>query len=393
MPRSRGKRFLLIHENSITLKPRLILISPTAGTMAQFEKVGFAGRQITLIREYAKYFDVEYFTSDVKDYSEVLGVKHRPIPVSINIPGIRHVIFWLYLVMKAPFMKGAIRTFGVEIPTLPLIRMLSQQKIIAGFQWDYAGTTRANYKGIKRWFAGSLQRLGFAGADLVICTAERLKTIAEEKYGKRAFVIPNFVDFNLFKRSSRKEDYILYAGRLHWAKGLNVLLSAFKSIFLDCPGYRFLICGAGEMEASLREKVQKDTISNVEFLGPVGQDKLADLMARAKVFVLPTTTSEGHPKALIEAMASGTACVATRVPGIQDVITDHVNGKLVKAGNIEDLSRTVIAILKDDGLRAEMETGAYEYAKQFSLHKVIKRDAELIAELAGIHIPVAIDCN
>ncbi|HET6421449.1 MAG TPA: glycosyltransferase family 4 protein [Geobacteraceae bacterium] len=359
-------------------KPKIILISPTAGTMAQFERAGFASRQVSLIREYAKYFDVEYYTSDVRDYSKPLQVKHRPLPVRLDVPGLRHLLFWLYLVIRAPFMKGPIRTFGVEIPTLPLIRMLSGQKIIVGFQWDYASTTRANYKGTKRWLANSLQGLGFAGADLVICTADRLKVIAEENYGKKAVVIPNFVDFGLFNKSPEKEDYILYAGRLHWAKGIDVLLSAFKGICAACPGYRLLICGAGEMETSLKETVAREKIENVEFLGSVKQDRLAGLVARAKVFVLPTTTSEGHPKALIEAMASGTACVATRVPGNRDIISDNVNGKLVEPGDADALSKTAISIINDVRMRIELETAGYQSAREFSLQKVIRREAELL---------------
>lgn len=379
--------------NTTVSKPKIILISPTAGTMAQFEKSGFAGRQVTLVREYAKYFDVEYYTSDVRDYSELLQVKHYPIPVKIDVPGIRHLVFWLYLAIRAPFMKGPIRTFGVELPTLPLIRILSRQKVIAGFQWDYASTTRANYRGIKRWLANPLQSLGFAGADLVICTVDRLKAVAEGKYGKKAFVIPNFVDFGLFNKSPEKEDYILYAGRLYWAKGIDVLLSVFKAICSTFPGYRLLICGTGEMEESLKKKVAEEKMQNVEFLGTVKQDRLAGLVARAKVFVLPTITSEGHPKVLIEAMAAGTACVATRVPGNMDVISDNINGKLVEPGSIDELSAAVTHIITDAGFRTKLERGGYETAQEFSLHKVVHREIELIAKLVGMNIPAEIACS
>ena len=359
--------------------------------MAQFEKAGFAGRQVSLIREYAKYFDVEYYTSDVKDYSELLQVKHRPLPIRLDVPGLRHLLFWLYLVVRAPFMSGPIRTFGVEIPTLPIIRMLSRQKVIAGFQWDYASTTRTNYKGIKRWLANSIQGLGFAGADLVVCTADRLKAIAENKYGKKAAVIPNFVDFSLFKKSAQKDDFIFYAGRLHWAKGIDVLLAAFKDVSAACPGHRLLICGTGEMEGSLRKKVVEENIRNVEFMGSVQQEYLAGLMARAKVFVLPTTTSEGHPKALIEAMASGTACVATRVPGSRDIISDNVNGKLVEPGDAKALGKTIIDIINDVRLRSSLEACGSESAREFSLQKVMSKEAETIIRLAGLrHLVVRV---
>ena len=376
-------RFLMA-KDPIQPKHKLILISPTAGTMAGFEMAGFSGRQITLVREYAKYFDVEYYTSDVKDYSGVLHVKHRPIPIRLDIPGVRHLLFWLYLVIRAPFMKGTIRTFGVEIPTLPLVRILSRQKLIAGFQWDYASQTHANYTGVKKWLANSLQDLGFRGTDLVICTMEWLKNIAEQKYKKRAVVLPNFVDVSVFKKSDDKENYIIYTGRLHWSKGVEFLLTAFKEVVKSYPDYRLLICGAGESERSLREMVTEEIASRVAFLGSIKQDQLAPLLAKAKVFVLPTFTYEGHPKALIEAMASGTACVATKVPGNKDVIIDNITGRLVEPKDSRRLAKVLLEILGSDELRTRFESAGRDFAmNHYDLKRIIEQERLIISKYTG----------
>jgi glycosyltransferase involved in cell wall biosynthesis len=321
---------------------------------------------------------VDYYTSDITDYSDLLGVSHHPLPIKLNIYGLRHLLFWIFLVIKAPAMNALIRTFGVEIPTLPLVRILSGQKVIAGYEWDYASTTRANYSGVKRWLANFVQACGFRGADLVISTTDRLKEIAEMKYHKKAVVIPNFVDFNVFDKNPEKEDYILYAGRLHWSKGIEFLLSAFKEVVRQFPGYRLIICGGGDAESSLRQKVAGENIPHVEFLGPVKQDRLAHYMARAKAFVLPTLESEGHPRVLIEAMASGTACIATRVPGSRDVITDDVNGLLVEPRNSTALSEALSRILGDAALRNRLESEAYSFAKKYSLADVFRQEASVI---------------
>jgi glycosyltransferase involved in cell wall biosynthesis len=359
-------------------KPKIILISPTAGTLAQFERAGFLGRQVTLIKEYGKRFQVEYYTSDITDYSGLLGVNHHPLPIKLNIYGLRHLLFWIFLVVKAPAMNALIRTFGVEIPTLPLVKILSGQKVIAGYEWDYASTTRANYGGIKKWLANFVQACGFRGADLVISTTDRLKGIAEMKYHRKAVVIPNFVDFNVFGKNPQKEDHILYAGRLHWSKGVDVLLSAFKEIVRDFPGCRLTICGTGDAESALRQKVAGESIPNVEFLGPVKQDKLAHYMARAKAFVLPTLESEGHPRVLIEAMASGTACIATRVPGSKDVITDNVNGLLVEPRDSGSIFAALSRILGDDTFRRKLESEAYAFAQRYGLADVFREEVSLI---------------
>jgi glycosyltransferase involved in cell wall biosynthesis len=359
-------------------KPRLILISPTAGTLDQFEKCGFLMRQIAMIQEYAKYFDVDYYTSDVSDYSPVLGVRHHPLPIKLNIYGLRHLLFWIFLVVKAPFMDAPIRTFGVEIPTLPLVRKLSRQKVIAGFEWDYASTTRANYSGIKRWLANFVQDFGFRGADLLICTTDTLKGLAAMKYHKKGVVIPNFVDFNVFGKTPRKEDHILYAGRLHWSKGVEFLLSAFKEVVRAFPGCRLIICGTGDSESSLRQKVTVENIPHVEFLGAVKQDRLAHYMASAKAFVLPTLESEGHPRVLIEAMASGTACIATRIPGSKDVITDNVNGLLVEPRDSSGICEAISRILGDDTFRNRLESEAYSFAQRYSFTDLFREEVSVI---------------
>ena len=359
-------------------RPRLILISPTAGTLDQFEKSGFLIRQTALIQEYAKYFDVDYYTSDVRDYSALLGVQHHPLPFKVNIYGLKHLLFWIFLVFKAPFMDAPIRIFGVEIPTLPLIRKLSRQKVIVGFQWDYATQTRANYVGVKKWLANFLQASGFRGADLIICTMDWLKEIAEKKYKKRAVVIPNFIDARVFHKTDGKEDHIVYAGRLHWSKGVEFLLAAFKEVVRVFPGYRLLICGSGELDGSLKQMVVKEGIPNVEFLGVISQDVLSSRLAKAKIFVLPTITYEGHPKALIEAMASGTACIATRVPGNRDVITDGTNGLLVEPRDSDGISEAISRILSDETLRKRLESASYNFAERYRLTDVLREEAALI---------------
>ena len=285
-------------------------------------------------------------------------------------------------------MKAPNQDLGVEIPTLPLVRMLSGRQIIAGYEWDYASTTRLNYRGIKRWLANFIQASGFKGVDMIVCTTERLKEIAEGKYGKPAVVIPNFVDFNVFNRSDQKEDYILYAGRLHWSKGADVLLSAFKEVVRDFPGYRLIICGTGDYRRALQDVIDAEKIPNVEFLGSI-EHLLAQYMAKAKVFVLPSITSEGHPRVLIEAMASGTACVATRVPGNVDVIKDNENG-LVEPGDAQGLAKAISHILRETDFRNRIEAEGHSFAKSFSFTALFRREVLLINSFTGGEFPAGL---
>lgn len=360
-------------------KPRLILISGTDGRLVDFQRYGFFNRQKRLVAEYAKHFDIEYYTSDIQDFTQDITVTHRCLPLKIDIYGARHLLFWLYLVWKAPSMKAPIRMFGVAIPTLPLIKRLSGQKLIVGFQWDYASVTKANYGGLKRWLADTLQAIGLSSADLVICTTERLRRIVEEKYKKPAEVISNFVDTELFQRKTKKENFVLYAGRLHWAKGIEYLIRAFGRLNEQVHGTHLLICGEGDHGPALRQLVVNEGIADVDFLGVVPQDRLAELMARAKAFVFPTVNYEGNPKALIEAMACGTACVATNVPGNRDIITHNVNGLLVPPKDPDPLHRALSLLFVDEKLRAELGRNAHLFAvDNYSVERTVSREVQFI---------------
>ena len=67
-------------------KPKLVLISGTAARLEDFEKSGFLNRQKRLIKEYVNHFEVEYYTSDIENYSSVLQVKHYPLPFHLRDP-------------------------------------------------------------------------------------------------------------------------------------------------------------------------------------------------------------------------------------------------------------------------------------------------------------------
>lgn len=75
------------------------------------------------------------------------------------------------------------------------------------------------------------------------------------------------------------------------------------------------------------------------FLGVQSQQNVSQLMRQSRLFVLPSI-EEGQGVVLVEAMASGTPCVGSRVGGIPDVITPEV-GKLVEPRNIKSLAEAI----------------------------------------------------
>jgi glycosyltransferase involved in cell wall biosynthesis len=170
-------------------------------------------------------------------------------------------------------------------------------------------------------------------------------------------VIPNGVDLTRFRPASpgsppaRPTGLVLFVGRLAFQKGVDVLLTAWRAVQEQLPASqraRLVIVGAGPRRAQLEcLRVTLGIADSVEFVGE--QSDVAAWLRRSAVAVLPSRL-EGMPNALLEAMASGLPCVATRVSGSEEMIQHGVNGLLVEPEDHAALANALLAMLLDPAL-------------------------------------------
>lgn len=132
-------------------------------------------------------------------------------------------------------------------------------------------------------------------------------------------------------------------GRLVEKKGFDLLITAIA--VLRDRGIRVdtRIAGGGALETSLREMIHHLGLDDrVRLLGPLPQHEIVELLTDSDVFVAPCVVGEdgnadGLPTVILEAMATGTYCIASDVTGIPEVIRSGDTGTLVRSGNLEDL--------------------------------------------------------
>jgi glycosyltransferase involved in cell wall biosynthesis len=127
----------------------------------------------------------------------------------------------------------------------------------------------------------------------------------------------------------------------------------------------------------------------IVFLGEVRD--VPALLAEIDLFVLPTRAEgrmEGCPVALLEAMASGLACVATRIPGPKDVIRSDESGVLVDADDPAALGRVLGALASDPARRRRMGEaalrrvlGGYTVDHEVAAHEALYTD--ILGSLRG----------
>lgn len=151
-------------------------------------------------------------------------------------------------------------------------------------------------------------------------------------------------------------DAVIFVGRLKEWKGLDVLINA-----LSGTDERLLVVGDGPERERLESLASSKNVS-AEFVGMVDPDEVGSYLQRGKLFVLPSTGSEGLPNSLLEAMAAGLPVVATDTGGVADVVDDGVNGYVVTPGDSNELRDRIKRIARDPDNRARMSENAREYA-------------------------------
>lgn len=169
-------------------------------------------------------------------------------------------------------------------------------------------------------------------------------------------------------------------GRLSSIKGQKFLVEAMKDVVAKRPDVQCLIVGSGEEKEALKALAGSLGVSSaIKFI-----DSCADThkyLSIMDVFVFPSV-KEGLGIALLEALASGRACVASRIGGIEDIITDGANGMLVDVGDPSGTAKAITRLLGDEALRKRLgEEGAALVGSRFTLDSMAEKVSELYKEV------------
>jgi glycosyltransferase involved in cell wall biosynthesis len=156
--------------------------------------------------------------------------------------------------------------------------------------------------------------------------------------------------------------FVLAFGRLVEKKGFRYLLEACARV----PGVHLVIAGEGALLGEL-ESIGRDRGTPVTFAGTLDRETLATALAAADVVAVPSVVDQagnvdGLPNALLEALASGRAVVASRLAGIPEVVDDGVNGLLVAEKDTAALIDGLRRLTADPALRARLGAAARRQA-------------------------------
>jgi D-inositol-3-phosphate glycosyltransferase len=184
---------------------------------------------------------------------------------------------------------------------------------------------------------------------------------------------------------------VLYVGRIEPLKGLDTLIQAMSSLYLQ-ESYRVHLAIIGgdpaaspsEMSAEMA-RLQKlcDELSvgqTVVFLGKRDQDKLPYYYSAAELVVMPSHY-ESFGMVALEAMACGTPVIASEVGGLAYLVKDGETGFTIPDQEPDMLCEKISWLLNDRDLHATMSQQAVEYAQDYAWEKIAKQIVDVYEDL------------
>lgn len=157
-----------------------------------------------------------------------------------------------------------------------------------------------------------------------------------------------------------------YVGRVNADKGINELISAFKSLREDCPNAWLVLVGmiddTNPISSELMEMARND--ERIVFTGNVKPTEVYHHMSMFDALTHPTYR-EGFGKVLQEAMGMALPIITTNVPGPSEVVEDGISGILVESKNDRDLADKMKLIYKNGKLRDSLSVNGRKRAEKY----------------------------
>jgi glycosyltransferase involved in cell wall biosynthesis len=203
---------------------------------------------------------------------------------------------------------------------------------------------------------------------------------------ERVHSLPNCIDpaaFPLRKAPRSSRPTLLFVGSVFRYKGIYELLAATRWLRTRWPDLHLRIVGGVPPKSKVRAEIARlDLGASVELLGPRPRAELATEMATAHAIVLPSYT-EGSPRVLIEAMASGCPIVATDIAGIQALDPDGQALHLVPRFEVQPLAHALDRVLRDpEDATRRAELARQRFEQVHTPTAASRALAELYQELA-----------
>jgi len=170
-----------------------------------------------------------------------------------------------------------------------------------------------------------------------------------------------------------------FVGGLHPYKGLDDLADAMDRVDANCG---VVIASDGPDRERLKRRFGEDGL----FLGPVPYEQVPALYHHFDAFVLPSHT-EGLPRVVLEAQATGIPVIATSVGGVPEVVENRMTGLLCDPRSPESLSAAINVLIDDPSIRTDLaRVGRDRVAESYSWSQMYGRYEQYLRRIRSASI-------
>lgn len=211
-------------------------------------------------------------------------------------------------------------------------------------------------------------RLAACLCQKIICVSDKIRDTLVEDYrfpARRTITVHNGISLSAFAPSDGNratvrttlgigegECLLVCAARLSEVKRVDILLRAMARVLSDGVSCKCVIVGDGPLREQLHEQALAIGLSGFVFFEGFKED-VRPYLQSADVFVL-TSSQEGLPIAVLEAMACGLPCLVTDVGGNAEAVIHNVNGLVVPQGAVDEIAAAISYMATHPRERAQM---------------------------------------
>lgn len=220
----------------------------------------------------------------------------------------------------------------------------------------------------KFWLKNILKNANFVVANSEFTQSAILNLIGDTENKKTKTEIiypcpnPNIKILEFPKKLSDKK-IILSVGRLVERKGFDKVIEAMPEILKEAPNLVYMIIGDGHYKEKLLELKEKNKLgNNVVFISGVNDKELHVYYGMSDIFIMPARKIDGDVEGFgivyLEAALFGKPSIAGCDGGSPEAVLDNETGFIVDGNNVDEISKSIIKLLKDEDLRKRMGEAA-----------------------------------
>lgn len=286
---------------------------------------------------------------------------------------------------------GAFDVLHIHEPTIPSISLLalwmSEGPVVATYH-------SAHVRSRALLVSAPMLRPSLEKIDAHVAVSEYARDTRVHHVGGEPVVIPNGLHVARFAAAVPRPQWqgadgtVAFVGRLDEPrKGFGLAVEAFAAVAADRPGLRLLVVGRGDLEAA-RTRLPSAVRDQVRFLGPAPDVDKAAALSSADVYVAPNTGGESFGIVLAEAMAAGTAVLASDLPAFRAVLGDGRFGALFASADAAALGTAMTGLLDDRERRDRLCAAARTEVRRYDW-STVGRQVMQVYETVRTKLPEA----